>query len=77
LCVPTGGQFEQLLNARYLQHEGYGMAAEALDSPRPVQEFFDRLDEFAVNLKRYSQDGNRQIFEELDGLLDRAAARLL
>lgn len=77
LCVPTGGQFEQLLNARYLQHEGYGMAAEALDNPRPVQEFFSRLDEFSGNLTRYSQDGNQQIFAELDGLLDRAAARLL
>ncbi len=77
LCVPTGGQFEQLLNARYLEHEGYGMAAEVLDSPRPVQEFFSRLDEFAANLQRYTQDGNRQVFDELDGLLDRAATHLL
>ncbi len=77
LCVPTGGQFEQLLNARYLQHEGYGMAAEGLDSPEPVREFFSRLEEFAGNLSRYEQDGNKLVFAELDGLLDRAASGLL
>lgn len=77
LCVPTGGQFEQLLNARYLEHEGFGLAAEVLDSPRPVNEFFARIDEFSGNLGRYQQDGNNQIFAELDGLLDRAASGLL
>lgn len=77
LCIPTAGQFEQILNARYLEHEGYGLAAEGLDSPKPVQEFFARLDEFSANLAKYTQDGNAQTFAELDGLLDRAASKLL
>lgn len=77
LCIPTGGQFEQLLNARYLEYEGYGLAAETLDSPEPVHEFFARLDEFSGNLARYRQDGNTRVFAELDALLDRAASGLL
>jgi uncharacterized protein (TIGR00661 family) len=77
LCVPTGGQFEQILNARYLQHEGFGMAADELQSPEPIKAFFSRLDEFAGNLARYEQDGNRVVFAEIDAWLDKAQAGLL
>lgn len=77
LCVPTGGQFEQILNARYLEHEGFGLAADELQSPEPIRAFFARLDEFAANLARYEQPGNDVIFGELDGWLDKARAGLL
>ena len=77
LCVPTGGQFEQILNARYLQHEGFGMAADELQSPEPIQAFFARLDEYASNLERYKQDGNRVVVDAIDGWLDKAQAGLL
>ena len=34
LAIPVGGQFEQVLNARYLEAEGYGLGADALTSER-------------------------------------------
>jgi uncharacterized protein (TIGR00661 family) len=77
LCVPTGGQFEQILNARYLQHEGFGMAADKLQSSEPITAFFSRLDEYAGNLARYKQDGNSRVFGEIDAWLDKAQAGLL
>ena len=34
LSIPLRGQFEQLMNARYLEREGFGMCAPAIDTPR-------------------------------------------
>ena len=36
LAIPIGGQFEQVLNARYLEAEGYGLGADELTSERLV-----------------------------------------
>ena len=33
LSIPLRGQFEQLMNARYLEREGFGMCAPAIDAP--------------------------------------------
>lgn len=76
LCVPVEGQFEQVLNARYLQHEGYGLAVEDRDAPPPVDEFLARLDEFSATLSHYSQDGNKVALGEVDAWLDRARVQL-
>lgn len=76
LCVPVKGQFEQVLNARYLEHEGFGVEAEELNSPEPIQRFVANLDRYADALSRYQQDGNKQMTAELDAWLDRAAAGL-
>ncbi len=77
LAVPLGGQFEQVLNGRYLAAEGFGMTTPDLSDPSIVNVFFERLGEFQSALDGYHQDGNRLLFETLDGLLDRAAAGLL
>lgn len=77
LAVPLGGQFEQVLNCKYLEAEGYGAYAETLDDPKTVAAFLERVDEYAAALAGYEQDGNRQLYEVLDGLLDRAASGLL
>ncbi len=77
LAVPLEGQFEQVLNARYLEAEGFGMAARSLDDPAHVNAFLARIDAYASALDGYRQDGNRELFEVLDGLLDRAASNLL
>lgn len=74
LAVPVRRQFEQVMNARYLEHEGYGRAADSLDDAGIVDEFLAALPEYEGNLARYSQDGNREILEALDDFLDRAAA---
>jgi uncharacterized protein (TIGR00661 family) len=57
LALPLQGQFEQLMNARYLQREGFGMCATEV-TPAVLAEFLDRLDEFAVALAGYEQVGN-------------------
>jgi uncharacterized protein (TIGR00661 family) len=77
LAVPVGRQFEQVLNARYLAHEGYGRAADSLDDPRTVQDFIAAIPSCEARLASYAQDGNAEIFAALDGFLDRAAAGLL
>lgn len=76
LAVPLVGQFEQIMNARYLQHEGYGLAAESLDSST-VAGFLDRVPEFQAKLAEYKQDGNHDLLDALDHHLDRAAADLI
>lgn len=77
LAVPLGGQFEQILNGRYLAHEGYGMTTPDLNEPAIVHEFLERLPRFKKALEGYEQEGNRELFDTLDHLLDRAAAGLL
>ncbi len=77
LAVPLGRQFEQLMNARYLEREGYGMCAESLDDPKTIFAFAERLNEFEQNLGRYEQNGNTKLFEHLEHLLDKAEAKLL
>jgi uncharacterized protein (TIGR00661 family) len=75
LSMPIGGQFEQTLNALYLEREGYGKYARALDSAT-LSAFLDAIPGCEERLAGYSQDGNRRLLEALDGLLDRCAAGL-
>lgn len=77
LAVPLEGQFEQVLNARWLQRLGYGMAADHLHDPRTVRAFLDAVPSCEERLASYSQDGNRLLLGELDALLDRAAVGAL
>jgi uncharacterized protein (TIGR00661 family) len=77
LAVPLGLQFEQLLNARYLQREGYGLAADTLDDEGVIRRFLDAIPRCEDRLASYHQDGNNDLFAALDGMLDKAAAKLL
>lgn len=74
LSVPVGGQFEQVLNARWLEKLNYGRFAPSLADPRVVQDFVDGLDAHANALASYSQDGNKAVFDLVDEKLDRMAA---
>jgi uncharacterized protein (TIGR00661 family) len=74
LAVPLGAQFEQILNARYLEREGYGHYAETLDDPRRVAAFVEAIPALERALESYSQDGNRDLLGAVDLHLDRAAA---
>src|SRR5688572_19408118 len=58
LSLPVRGQFEQTLNALYLQQLGYGRHASALDQPA-LDAFLADVPRCAEALKGYSQDGNR------------------
>ena len=74
LAVPLAHQFEQALNARYLELKGYGMSAESLEDPEAVRAFVRRIPEYQANLATYTQEGNRLIETALDEWLDKAAA---
>jgi uncharacterized protein (TIGR00661 family) len=72
LAVPLKEQFEQILNARYLEREGYGLAAETIDAPA-LGRFLEGLPDFERKLAGYSQDGNTDLLGALDASLARAA----
>jgi uncharacterized protein (TIGR00661 family) len=57
LSVPLDGQFEQVMNGRYVQRLGYGMCAEDV-TEGVLGEFVERLPQFASALDGYQQDGN-------------------
>jgi uncharacterized protein (TIGR00661 family) len=73
LSVPIARQFEQILNARYIDHEGYGLYAPAVDEAA-LQRFLGELPRFEERLSHYHQDGNQDLFAALDHHIDRAAA---
>ncbi len=72
LSVPIGGQFEQVLNALYLEKLNYGMHAKALDG-RVLGEFLERVDGCAKSLSGFKQEGNSELLQKLDSLLLEAA----
>jgi hypothetical protein len=71
LSVPVARQFEQVVNARYLEIEGYGVAADEV-SPGVLGAFLERQPELSRNLARYRQDGNRRLLDELGARLEEA-----
>ena len=76
LSVPIERHFEQILNGRYLQYEGYGRFAKEIDA-ETVGEFLDAIPDCEARLAAVSQDGNKELFSKLDEQLDQAAAGLV
>jgi uncharacterized protein (TIGR00661 family) len=74
LSLPVQGQFEQTLNALYLQKLGYGRHAEVLDKAT-LDAFLADVPRCAENLKGYSQDGNRAMLAALDEQLAKATSQ--
>ncbi len=74
LSVPVGGQFEQVLNGRYLEREGFGQYAPSLEDPKTVADFIAAIPACEEKLASYTQNGNAEIFQAVDEYLDRAAA---
>lgn len=62
LSVPIKGDFEQTLNAILLERCGYGQFGQKINY-KILRDFFDNLDIYENNLKKYYQDKNK-IFEE-------------
>lgn len=75
LATPVRGQFEQVMNARYIEHLGYGLQDEDLDE-FSIGAFIQGLDTFRQNLQAYPRADNSALFAALDEQLDRAAAGL-
>ena len=74
LAIPVGKQLEQVLNARYLEAEGYGLAAKEITS-EALGGFLERLPDLDRNLAGYAQDGNRDLLSALEGGIAGATAR--
>ncbi|MBX3213815.1 MAG: teichoic acid biosynthesis protein [Labilithrix sp.] len=77
LAVPLARQFEQSLNARYLELEGYGRHAPTLDAPETITDFLDALPGCEEKLASYHQDGNELVTRAIDEWLDKAAAGVI
>jgi uncharacterized protein (TIGR00661 family) len=72
LAVPLQHQFEQLLNGRYLEREGYGMTAEQASVQRHLPAFLARLPRFEDSLADYPDSDNARLLAATDELLERA-----
>jgi uncharacterized protein (TIGR00661 family) len=73
LSIPVAGQFEQTLNARYLERLGYGEYAEA-PSEEAILSFLERIPDHERRLRDYHQDGNTEALAALREQLARVAA---
>lgn len=71
LSVPVEKQFEQVLNALYLEKLGYGMHATRL-TPEVIAEFLRRVPDCERALEGYQQDGNVETLAALNEQLRRA-----
>jgi uncharacterized protein (TIGR00661 family) len=72
LSVPVERQFEQVLNARYLEQLGYGRCAEKLDNDS-ITSFLENVDTFSEKLADYPRQDNSMILGCVDELLQRVA----
>ena len=72
LSVPVAHQYEQELNARYLQELGYGTWARKLDI-EPLLQFLDKVDVYQETLQSYPSRDNSILFSCVDELLHRVA----
>lgn len=73
LSVPVKKQFEQILNALYLERLGYGEFHDELER-EDIENFLSKLDEYRENIHlNYFHDQNQSILKELDLLIDKYA----
>ncbi len=73
LAIPLDSQFEQLLNARYLEREGFGMWAPSADEPGILPRFLERVPACAKALTGYHQVDNAELLSAVDAWLVKVA----
>ncbi|MGZ7043820.1 MAG: MJ1255/VC2487 family glycosyltransferase [Methanobacterium sp.] len=64
-AIPVERQFEQTLNALYLEKLGYGEFHEQI-SKESFEEFVSKLDSYRDKLKSFKHDKNKRILADLD-----------
>jgi uncharacterized protein (TIGR00661 family) len=72
--VPVRNQYEQVLNARYLEQLGYGLEAPRIEADL-LRLFLSEAPKYAARLAKHKQDGNRELFALVDRLLERFAQK--
>jgi len=70
LLLPLAGQYEQIINARYIQELGLGISAEKLDEV-VIARFLDELDKPAPIDKRIIWPDNERFFDILQRELNK------
>jgi uncharacterized protein (TIGR00661 family) len=70
LALPFEGQFEQILNANYLQRLGWGERARGF-TPEGVRWFLSRSDGYREKLSGLKHDGNQELLSAVDGWIRR------
>ena len=73
LALPLAGQFEQEMNARYLERLGYGTAAAALDEAS-LERFLERRARARRGARGVRAGGNAETFERSIALVDEVMA---
>jgi uncharacterized protein (TIGR00661 family) len=68
--VPVRNQYEQVLNARYLEELGWGLGAERIDADL-LRLFLSEVPRYTTRVARHRQDGNRELFDVVDKVLAR------
>ena len=66
-------QYEQVLNARYLEELGYGLDAPTRSTPSSCASSSREAPKYAARVAKHKQDGNRELFALVDRLLERFA----
>jgi len=75
LAIPVRKQLEQVINARYLEAEGYGLTADEISGER-LSAFIERLPDFERRLAGYRQEGNTDLLGALEhGIAAAVASR--
>lgn len=76
LATPVGNQFEQLMNARYVDKLGYGTYYEDLDVDA-IRHFLDKMPDYRAALDDYPSTDNQETFQRLAELFDEVEAGLV
>lgn len=66
--IPIRNQFEQFVNANYIQKDGFGRYFPDFHADS-IKAFLYDLAHFRKNLEKYQQEGNKLLFDTLDTIL--------
>jgi uncharacterized protein (TIGR00661 family) len=70
MSVPVGNQYEQVLNARYVENLDYGLSVDHIEADL-LSLFLREAPRYAARVGKHRQDGNRKLFDAVDELIDR------
>lgn len=74
LSIPVKKQFEQIVNAFYIEKLGYGKYLEEVEKG-DIEEFFNNLEIYNENLKSYNHPGNEKLLNDLEAAVEEHAKK--
>jgi uncharacterized protein (TIGR00661 family) len=70
--VPVRNQFEQVMNARYIEELGYGLGAERVEAD-VLRLFLHEAPKYTARVAEHHQEGNKELYAAVDHTLKRFA----